>query len=124
MKKDLNQVAKIEKAISEKYGKEAIQNPKSNWTTEKEQTFLEDLRVFYGSQKSETEERVEEKEGFVIVKKANKKEVKRICPVCGNFSFSARDDVYMNKYECCENCYYQFVDGREERWKSGWRPNK
>ena len=33
MKKlDLNEVAKIEKAIKQKYGEEAIQNTKSSWT--------------------------------------------------------------------------------------------
>jgi len=29
----------------------------------------------------------------------------------------------MNKYNCCYNCFIQYVHGREERWKSGWRPN-
>ena len=35
-KKDVNEIAAIEKAISEKYGSEAIQNPKANWDEEKE----------------------------------------------------------------------------------------
>ena len=39
MKKDLNKIAQIEKAISKKYGKEAIQNPKSNWNEKKEKHF-------------------------------------------------------------------------------------
>ena len=30
---------------------------------------------------------------------------------------------YMTKYECCFNCYIQYIEDREERWKSGWRPN-
>ena len=34
-KKDLNEIAKIEKAIKKKYGSEAIQNPKANWNKEK-----------------------------------------------------------------------------------------
>jgi len=29
----------------------------------------------------------------------------------------------MNKYNCCYNCFIQYVHGREKRWKSGWRPN-
>ena len=24
----------------------------------------------------------------------------------------------------CQNCFIQHVEGREERWQSGWRPNK
>ena len=38
------------------------------------------------------------------------------------YSFESRDDVYMNKYECCHSCYIQYVEDREERWKAGWRP--
>ena len=34
------------------------------------------------------------------------------------------DDVYMSKFDCCEKCYIQFVEGREDRWKTGWRPNE
>ena len=32
------------------------------------------------------------------------------------------DDLYMNKFDCCFNCYIQYVEGREARWHSGWRP--
>ena len=34
--KDPNRLIKVEKAILEKYGEEAIQNPKANWDEEKE----------------------------------------------------------------------------------------
>ena len=34
--KNPDRVAAIEQAIAKKYGKEAIQNPKANWTEEKE----------------------------------------------------------------------------------------
>ena len=30
----------------------------------------------------------------------------------------------MSKFDCCEKCYIQWVEGREERWKKGWRPNE
>ena len=46
-KRDLNEIAKIEKAIKEKYGEEAIQNPKGSWDQEKEAKYLEDLKAFY-----------------------------------------------------------------------------
>ena len=48
----------------------------------------------------------------------------RECPVCGLYSFHLKDDLYMHKFECCFKCYIQYVEGREERWKTGWRPNK
>ena len=42
--KDWDKIAKIEQAISKKYGTEAIQNPKANWDDEKESEYLEQLR--------------------------------------------------------------------------------
>ena len=46
-KKDLNHIAKIEKAIKDKYGEEAIQNPRGSWNQEKEEKYLNDLKDFY-----------------------------------------------------------------------------
>ena len=37
--KDPNYIVKVEKAIAEKYGEEAIDNPKRHWTDEKEKKF-------------------------------------------------------------------------------------
>ena len=119
--KDLNKIAKIEKAIKEKYGEEAIQNPKGLWDKEKEAKYLEDLKSFY--KRSNRKKETEESTGFVIRSKKAKTEVNRTCPVCGSYSFSEKDDLYMVKFECCYDCYIQYIDGREERWKSGWRPN-
>ena len=42
-KKDLNKIAAIEKAIAEKYGEDAVSNPRSNWGDEKEKEYLEQL---------------------------------------------------------------------------------
>ena len=36
MSKDPNYAVKVEKAIAEKYGKEAVVNPKSEWDDDKE----------------------------------------------------------------------------------------
>ena len=47
MKKDLNHIAKIEKAISERWGDEAIENPKKHWTPEKEKKHTEESKEFY-----------------------------------------------------------------------------
>ena len=125
MKKDLNKIAYVEKAIAKKFGKEAIINPKSNWTDEKEEEYLEDLKEFYSRQRkrSDNNEKIEE-EGFLLSKNLISKESKRVCPVCNEYSFSVRDDLYMNKFECCYKCYIQWVEDREERWLNGWRPNK
>ena len=121
-KRDLNEIAKIEKAIKEKYGEEAIQNPKGSWDKEKEDKYLEELKTFY--ERNIRSKEVEEVDGLLIKTRKSKTAVDRTCPVCSSYSFSDKDDLYMVKFECCYDCYIQYVDGREERWKSGWRPNK
>ncbi len=69
------------------------------------------------------EKAIKEKyKGFLVSKKLLTRENKRDCPVCKQYSFSAKDDLYMSKFECCFNCYIQYVEDREERWESGWRP--
>ena len=124
MKKDPNYVAKLEKAIKQKYGEETIQNPKANWTDEKEKKYLEELKKVSKEEakKKEAKEKVETN-GFLVPKQLLIKDSNRVCPVCRVYSFSMKDDVYMNRYECCFKCYVQWVENREERWETGWRPN-
>ena len=123
-KKDPNYVVKLEKAISEKYGSEAIQHPKRDWDDEKEKQYIEDLKELYASRREdETPDKVEINGVFVASKLINN-DSKRSCPACNTYSFKSNDDVYMTKFQCCFNCYIQWVEGREERWKTGWRPNK
>jgi len=122
--KDLNKIAKIEKAIAKKFGQETIVNPKSGWTDEKEKEYLAQLKEFYSKQrkKADNNEKVNE-EGFLLCKNLISKESRRVCPVCSEYSFNMKDDLYMNKFECCLKCYVQWVEDREERWLNGWRPN-
>ena len=122
-KKDLNYIAKVEKAIAQKYGEEAIQNPKSGWTDEKEREYLEQIKKLHKKQRSieEAKDKVEV-DGFLISKKLLSKDSERVCPVCETYSFDKKDDLYMNKYDCCFTCYVEWVEDREKRWESGWRP--
>lgn len=122
-KKDLNEIAKIEKAIKEKYGEEAIQNPKGSWDEQKEREYLKDLKQFY-ELKNKRQQETQDFEGFKVNDKKSKASTDRNCPVCGSYSFSTRDDLYMNKFDCCFKCYVQYVEDREERWKTGWRPER
>ena len=121
---DPNYVAKVEKAITQKYGHEAVRHPRSDWTDEKEKDYLEQLKRLT-EKETESSKKTEkvEKSGFLISKKLLNRRSERECPVCEVYSFAPKDDLYMNKYECCWECYIQYVDGREERWKTGWRPN-
>ena len=120
---DPHYVVKVEKAIAKKYGEEAIQNPKKDWDDEKEKEYQEQIEEFYKKRdKIKDKSEKVEVDGIFIPKKLLSRGKERTCPVCKTYSFKSQDDVYMNKYECCFGCYIQYVEGREERWQSGWRP--
>ena len=55
MSKDPDYIVRVEQAITQKYGEEAIQNPKANWDTEKEKVYLEQMRELYKKQKKNDE---------------------------------------------------------------------
>jgi len=118
-------IAKLEKAISQKYGDEAINNPQRFWNEDKEKEYVqqsvEERKKF--SKLCGDDDRVEQ-DGFLINKKLLNRDHNRTCPVCSKYSFHPRDDLYMNKFQACWGCYIQYIKGREERWKTGWRPNE
>jgi len=122
MSKDPNYAVKVEKAIAEKYGQEAVVNPKSQWDDDKEREYLDGLKSNYRHDKAETEK--VDLDGVLISKELLNRESKRSCSTCNTYSFKSVDDLYMTKFDCCLKCYIQWVEGREERWKLGWRPNK
>ena len=123
MKKDLNYIAKLEKAIRKKYGQEAIENPAKHWDEEKEKEYLLQLKDFVEKQrKKETAIEPENVNGVLITRKLLNKVNKINCPVCSSMIRTVNDDIYMLKYDCCEKCFFQYVDGREDRWLKGWRP--
>jgi hypothetical protein len=125
MSKDPNYIPKLEKAIAQKYGEEAINNPRRFWDEDKEKEYikqsLEERQKL--AKLSESQDKVEQ-DGFLINKKLLIRDTNRSCPVCNKYSFDARNELYMNKFECCWKCYIQWIEDREERWLSGWRPTK
>jgi hypothetical protein len=122
--KDLNNIAAIEKAISEKYGTETIQNPNANWDENKEKEYLNQMREFYKKKKkNETQKDRVDIGGIKVSKKFLNRDKLKGCPVCGAFPKIAKDDVCFIKYDCCYACYERYVIGREQRWFEGWRPN-
>ncbi len=123
--KDYNKIAAIEKAIKEKYGKETIVNPKADWDENKEKEYLLQMKELYqrSNRKREYEEKIDVN-GIKISKKLLNRESLRYCPVCNAFPKSVKDDVSLIKFECCNKCFIKHVEGREERWLKGWRPNE
>ena len=120
--KDPNEIVKIEKAIAQKYGEDTIANPKHYWNEDKEKEYLQQLKEV--SKKEQEKDQKIDVGGVFISKKLLNKDSKRTCPVCSVYSFEIKDDLYMNRFNCCFNCYIKWVEGREERWKTGWRPNE
>ncbi len=122
---DLNKVAAFEKAIKKKYGYDAVKNPNSDWDDDKEKEYLETTKKFQSKVSKYNEDNdLVEVDGFLMPKRLLNSESNRTCPTCSTYSFDKGDDFYMHKYECCQDCFIQYVDGREERWLTGWRPNK
>ena len=122
--KNLDRLAATEKAIAEKYGEEAVVNPRSSWDENKEKEYLEQMKKFYKKVKrnEEYQEKIEIN-GIKVSKKLLNRESLKSCPVCGSFPRKSMDDICLVKFDCCGVCYIQHVEGREERWLKGWRPN-
>ena len=122
---DLNKVAAYEKAIKKKYGYDAVKNPNSGWDDDKEKEYLETTKKFESKVSRYNEDNdLVEVDGFLMPKRLLNVETKRICDTCSTYSFDKGDDFYMHKYDCCQNCFIKYVEGREERWQAGWRPPK
>ena len=110
-------IGHYEKAIAEKYGEEAVQNPRGNWDEKKEKEYIEQLKkIAKLERQNRSKDDLVEHNGVFISKKLLTRREQRTCPVCEVYSFSVRDDLYMNKFKCCFNCYIQHVEGREEKW--------
>jgi hypothetical protein len=110
MKKiDTNYIAAVEKAIVDKYGKNTVQDFRNEWAEDKEKEYLKQLK-----EKTNTE---------ANKKRPERSSPERTCPVCKTYSFSSRDDLYMNRYLCCYDCYEDFVFSLEDKWEQGWRPD-
>lgn len=124
MSKDPNYAIKIEQAIAEKYGEETIQNPKKTWTDDKEKEYLSQLKELYTHTVEEEDFDKKEVNGVFIPKKLLNSDSNRSCPVCSVYTTKSQDDLYFTKFSCCFKCYIQWIEGREERWKTGWRPSK
>jgi hypothetical protein len=118
-------IAKLEKAVSQKYGPETTHNPRRFWDEEKEKEYIQQSREerLKFAKLAQSQDKVEQ-DGFLINKKLLTREHNRTCPVCEKYSFRPKDDLYMNKFGACWICYIQYIEDREERWETGWRPNK
>lgn len=124
-KRDIEYIAKVEKALEEKYGPEATINPYSLWNEEKEEQYLGQVKENAEKQfQNEKDSDIVENEGIFINKKLLTRSNAISCPICDKYLIDSRDNVYILKWECCHACFVRWVEDREERWKTGWRPNR
>ena len=85
---------------------------------DQKQKYHEEIKEIYKQelQSKGSDEKIEAN-GFFVSKKLLTNKEDRTCPTCFVYSFEQKDDVYMNKYDCCHRCYLKFVEGKEERWQ-------
>ena len=99
-------------------------NPHSLWDEEKEEDYINQIKKLAEKEQKRHESKEKlKKDGFFLSKNLINKKSKRECPICETYSFEMKDDLYMNKFECCFKCFVQWVEDREDRWSTGWRPN-
>ena len=113
MSKDWNDIAAIERAMEEKYGKNSTIDPRNNWTPEKEKQYLAQSKESY---KKELESELNEQksfDGFSIKGKLFSSGLNYFCNKCEKYSTNPEDDVYLNKYKCCSLCYIKHYEGRK-----------
>lgn len=109
MNKDYDFLAELEKSIAEKYGKSSVQDFRSQWTPADEEKYLEQIKSC--KQKTTSSSHLNAK-------------TDRTCPVCKTYSFSGRDDLYMNRFNTCYPCYRDFVSPNPEQWNNGIKPDQ
>jgi transcriptional regulator of heat shock response len=99
-------IAGVEKQLRQRYGEEIVQPIKC-----KDEEELKKI-------KKETEEFYDKLAETYVTNRENNKSylIERTCEICENFSFSARDDVYMIKFKCCFECYVKYLENREEQY--------
>ena len=104
--KDMNYIQALEKAVKEKYGDLATQNPKYFWDEFKEKEFLEQQKesTLKKHINEESREKVEV-DGVLLPKKLINKNIDKECSLCKKYSFDKRDDLYLNKFKACYKCY-------------------
>ena len=121
--KDLNYIAAVEKAISKKYGEDAITHPLKGWTSEKEEQYLAQAQEIQDLEDDEPRDaEYEELNGVLIHKKLIKKRKGKYCSTCRAKVKNLDDDTCYTKYETCFKCYVTYIEGRKDRWEKGWRP--
>tara|TARA_R100001594_G_scaffold129200_1_gene167731 strand:+ start:713 stop:1042 length:330 start_codon:yes stop_codon:yes gene_type:complete len=109
MKKDPNYIAGLEKAVRKKYGEEAIKNPASHWTPEKEKEYINQLK---SASSREESNKVETDSGFLLEEKLINISKVETCNKCESKISTVNDKIYFSKLSVCEKCYILYYENR------------
>lgn len=118
-------IAKLEKAIAERWGEIATENPSKFWNEEVAEEYKEEVEKLEQKilEKEHSDRQEEIGEDILISGNMLEREGRENCDTCGEYSFKSRDDIYLRKYGVCKECYFEYIHNREERWENGWRPD-
>ena len=69
-------------------------------------------------------EKIIEKNDYVILLSSDFKKVPYDCPVCECALRHFDDVVSVKSFSCCTDCQNEFYWANIDKWKTGWRPKK
>lgn len=114
---DPKQIAAIEKAIEEKYGIDAILDPSSFWTPEKEKVYLDQVKSVEKFYRQRPYENYADQGGFILKEKLVSRSNFDSCSICGEQAYKINDELYMTKFNSCFKCFVKHIEGREAKWQ-------
>lgn len=112
-----NQLLLFQSALRQKFGDFALIDLSTLWNETKEKMYRSFLQK---ESKIDSEHALRIKSGtsnkklFILGNK---------CEGCSKVSLKVKDQPYMAKFNSCFSCYISYINGREDRWNEGWRPN-
>lgn len=113
-----NQLLLFQATLRQKFGDFALIDLSTLWDQAKEQMYRSFLQK---ESKMDSEHALRIKSGTsnkkLFISSINK------CECCFKLNTKVKDQPYMAKYNSCLSCYISYIDGREDRWNKGWRPN-
>lgn len=105
----IDDVAKIQKAIKERYGDIAIANYKSFWDEELEKKYLEEIKEEYDQE--ERDSYIEDGDVIINSKLFNRRSINE-CEICSKYCSSFLDSFSYYKFNVCNKCYIINLEGR------------
>ena len=112
MKLDWNDIAALEKAMEEKYGKDSTIDPRSCWNPDKEKEYIRQSKENYRRDLEEESKEEKTNLGFSVKGKLFSSGLNHFCNKCQKYSINPEDDFYLNKFKCCYYCFIKHYEGR------------